>query len=226
MTGRTQHESEAITGDDNVERYADAHEKHGKLLYRAFLNDVRKLRIGAKWLEVGAGPGILASILAEEYPDVSITAIDLSADMVAAARERINAKNLSDRINCRLCDANDKRELDKLGRFDFIYSTFSLHHWKNPIAAISNLWNLLVDGGVLYIHDVKRVWWARFLPLGKGDRDSIRAAYCPREIKGFLGELATGEYEIKTLFPFFLMSFIIRKQGNKNSGLPEGREVE
>ena len=223
MPDRAEHESEAITGRDNVERYADAHEKHGKLLYRAFLNDVRKLRARGKWLEVGAGPGILASMLAEENPGVHITAIDLSAEMVATATERVKAMSLSDRINCHLCDANDARELDKLGRFDFIYSTFSLHHWKDPAASIANLCNLLNDGGVLYIHDVKRVWWARILPLGKGDRESIRAAFVPREIKGFLAKLGIGEYAIKTLFPFFLMSIIIRISGNKEGLSSKGR---
>jgi ubiquinone/menaquinone biosynthesis C-methylase UbiE len=214
MPDRAEHKSEAITGLDNVKRYADAHEKHGKLLYRAFLNDLRKLHVGGEWLEVGAGPGVLAAMIAEEHPSVHITTIDLSPDMVAAATECIKAKNLSDRIRCRLCDANDARELDKLGRFDVIYSTFSLHHWKDPVSSIANLRNLLNEGGVLYIHDVKRVWWARLLPLGKGDRESVEAAYVPREIKSFLSKLDIEEYAIKTLFPFFLMSIIIRKQGN------------
>jgi 2-polyprenyl-3-methyl-5-hydroxy-6-metoxy-1,4-benzoquinol methylase len=220
MPDRAEHESEAITGLDNVKRYAEAHEKHGKLLYRAFMNDVRKLNVDKKWLEVGAGPGILASMFAKENPGVHITTIDLSPDMVAAATERMNANNLSDRITCRLCDANEAGELDKLGRFDFIYSTFSLHHWKDPAASIFNLWNSLADGGVLYIHDVKRVWWARLLPLSKGDRESIEAAYVPREIKSILVKLGIEEYAIKTLFPFFLMSIIIRKQGGKSKNEP------
>lgn len=214
MPGRAEHEREAITGLENVKRYADAHEKHARLLYRAFLKDVKKLHVGGEWLEVGAGPGILASILAEEYPDVHITMIDLSPDMLAAARERMSSKNLSNRIICRLCDANDTRELDKLGKFDFIYSTFSLHHWKDPAASISNLWNLLGAGGILYIHDVKRVWWARVVPLGKGDRESIAAAYVPREVRSFLSKSDIAGYVIKTLFPFFLMSIIIRKSGS------------
>jgi 2-polyprenyl-3-methyl-5-hydroxy-6-metoxy-1,4-benzoquinol methylase len=216
MPDRSEHKSEAITGLDNVRRYADAHEQHGTLLYRAFLSDIRKLNVGEKWLEVGAGPGILATMLAEEHPGVHITTIDLSPDMVAAAKERADAKNLSDRIRCHLCDANDARELAKLGEFDFIYSTFSLHHWKDPAASISNLWNLLADEGILYIHDVKRIWWARMLPMSAGDRESIRAAYVPREIKGFLGKLGIKEYTIKTLFPYFLMSIVIRKQGDRS----------
>jgi len=215
MPRRAEHETEAIAGLDNARRYAEAHGKHAGLVYRAFLKDVRRMNVSGRCLEVGAGPGVLAVMLAEANPDVRITAIDLSADMAAVAEEHIREKILADRITYHVCDANDRQALEGLGTFDFVYSTFSLHHWGNPTASLGNLYGLLNEGGMLYIHDFERVWWARLLPLGRGDRASIRAAYTRREIEDFLARLGIGDYEIKTLFPFFLMSVIARKSTNK-----------
>jgi SAM-dependent methyltransferase len=101
--------------------------------------------------------------------------------------------------------------MEGLGKFDLVYSTFSLHHWKDPEASISNLWNTVKDKGTLFIHDFKRVWWLCCLPLKGGEIDSIRASYTPKEIKAILQELGIINYKIKTLFPFLLQSIVVCK---------------
>ena len=195
MPGRIEHTEEAITGIEEARRYAEMHRQHARWIYRAFLNDIRRLTIAGTCLEVGAGPGILAVMMAQAHPHIHITAVDLSADMVAVAGEYIEEKGLAERVRSMVANVNDESVLKSLGTFDMVYSTFSMHHWK-----------AVGDGGILYIHDMKRVWWSALLPLGKGDKESIRASYTPAEIEGSLQTLGIHEYEMRTLFPFFLQS--------------------
>jgi 2-polyprenyl-3-methyl-5-hydroxy-6-metoxy-1,4-benzoquinol methylase len=127
------------------------------------------------------------------------------------ANEYINERKLQDRIHYLVGDVGDRGMMEGLGKFDLVYSTFSLHHWKDPKASISNLWNTVKDKGTLFIHDFKRVWWLCFLPLRGGEIGSIRASYTPKEIKAILQELGIINYKIKTLFPFSLQSIIACK---------------
>lgn len=211
MPQRIEQKEEAIGGVEEAQKYAEAHKKYARLMYRAFLKDLKALHISGDYLEMGAGPGFLAIMIAERNPDVSITAVDLSLDMATVANEYITERKLQDRIHYVVGDAGDQDMMEGLGKFDLVYSTFSLHHWKDPETAISNLWNAVKDKGTLYIHDFKRVWWLCFLPLKGGEIDSIRASYTPKELRTILQQLGITNYEIKTLFPFFLQSIIARK---------------
>lgn len=211
MVKRREHTEEAIRGIEDARRYADMHRRHAPWIYRAFLHDVKRLNISGACLEVGAGPGILAVMMAEQNPAIQITAVDLSADMATVAQEYIEQKGLEHRIRYRVLDVGDDAILRRLGRFDLAYSTFSMHHWRDPAASIRSLWEALGEGGIVYVHDMKRVWWSWLLPLGTGDKKSIRASYTPKEIEGFLQAVGIPEYEITTLFPFFLQSVIVRK---------------
>jgi 2-polyprenyl-3-methyl-5-hydroxy-6-metoxy-1,4-benzoquinol methylase len=211
MLRRIEQKEEAIGGIEEARKYAQAHRKYDGLMYRAFLKDLKALRISGNYLEIGAGPGFLAVMIAERNPDVSITAVDLSPEMVAVANEYINERKLQDRIHCVVGDVGDQDMMEGLGKFDLVYSTFSLHHWKDPEASIPNLWNAVKDNGILYIHDFKRVWWLCFLPLEGGEIVSIKASYTPKEIGVILQELGITNYKIKTLFPFFLQSIIACK---------------
>ena len=105
-------------------------------------------------------------------------------------------------------DAKDQNMMDGLGKFDLVYSAFSLHHWKDPETSISNLWNAVRDDGILYIYDFKRVWWLYLLPLRSGVIDSIRAAYAPNEVRTILEKLGISNYKVRTRFPFFLQSVV------------------
>ena len=211
MLRKLEPEEEAIMGVEEVRTYGESHRKNARFMYRALLNDVRHLNISGRYLEAGAGPGTLAVMIAEDMPSINITAVDLSPDMAAAADEHIREKKLQGRIHYSIADAGDKKTMDELGKFDFVYSTFSLHHWKDAEKSISNLWHALEDNGVLYIQDLKRVWWLYYLPLKGGFANSIRAAYLPGEIREMLQRLGIHKYKIKTTFPFFMQSIIAWK---------------
>jgi 2-polyprenyl-3-methyl-5-hydroxy-6-metoxy-1,4-benzoquinol methylase len=214
MMRRIEHSEEAISGAEESQRYGEGHGKHARLQYRALLMEITALNRGGRYLEVGAGPAILTTMVAEHSPAITITAPDLSADMVDLAKSHVLEKNLQERISCAIGDAGDAASIDQLGKFDVIYSAFSLHHWKEPEKAITNLWNVLSADGILFIYDLKRVWWLYCLPANGGFIESIRASYTPKEIHGFFQKLDIKKYKITTPFPFFMQLLTAWKAGN------------
>ena len=206
MLKRIEHREEAIESIDEVQRYAIA-QRRVKFMYRPLVKELRSLHITGNYLEIGAGPGLLATMLAEENQDLCITAVDLSVQMANTAREYIRSCQLQDRIHYIIGDVNSEDVIQKLGEFDLVYSTLSLHHWKEPEKSIKNLWQTVTDNGTLYICDFKRVWWLYYL-LGA---NFIRASYNSGELKDMLLSSGISNFKIKTLFPFCVQSIIASK---------------
>lgn len=199
----------ALVGPETAARYAEMAE--GLMIqYRAFLKHLRDLDVGSRYLEVGPGPGVLTVAVAREKPGAQITGVEMSPDMVLVAREYVERAGLADRIQFLVGDAGDKDVFRSLGQFDLVYSTFSLHHWQDPQRVIQNLLSVLVDGGTLYIHDLRRAWWLYWMPVRNGFWDSIRAAYVAPELHEMLRGLGIKRYEIRNAFPF-MHSVLIEK---------------
>jgi 2-polyprenyl-3-methyl-5-hydroxy-6-metoxy-1,4-benzoquinol methylase len=203
------HQEEAFAGLEAAKEYAESTQK-STMRYRAFLSNLKFLSIQGKYLDVGAGTGNLATIIAQNNPDVEITALEISADMVTVGEEYIRNKGLQGQIKFLKGDAVHEETINELGKFDLIYSTYSLHHWENPRKVIDNLVSNLGDNGVLYLYDLRRVWWLYWIPIRNGFFNSIRAAYIRREIQEMLTGFRPEFYEIRYEFPF-MQSVIIRK---------------
>ena len=214
MSTRIEHNEEKISGARESQQYGERHDAHARLQYRALLREIAALNRAGRYLEVGCGTGSLATMVAELNPAIHITALDLSASMVALAKAQIAERNLQERISCAIGNVGDAASIDQFGEFDVVYSAFSLHHWKDAEKAIANLWNVVRADGILYIYDLKRVWWLYHLPVNGGFTESIRASYTPQEIHGLFQKLDIKKYKITTLFPFFMQSVIVWKPGN------------
>jgi tRNA1(Val) A37 N6-methylase TrmN6 len=117
-------QKEAIWGIENARRYADEHRKYAKLIYRGALKDSQALNISGRYLEMAAGPGLLAITLAKQNPDITVTAVDLSPDMAAVANEYIIESKLADRIHYVVGDVHDEKLVQGLGKFNLVYSTY------------------------------------------------------------------------------------------------------
>lgn len=117
-------------------------------------------------LDVGTGPGVLLVELARRRPDLRLTGVDLSADMVAAAER--NLRGLGDRASARVADVTELPFPDQ--SFDLIVSSLSLHHWDHPETAARELARVLRPGGRLRIYDF------RFAPF-----DELAAAAADQE---------------------------------------------
>jgi len=163
--------------------------------------------IGGRYLEVGSGPGVLTTTVAQTVPDVHITGLEISPDMITVAKEEVAREGLTDRITFVEGDATDPALLDQLGRFDLVYSTYTLHHWDDPGPAIETLLRAVAPGGTLFVHDLKRTRWLYWVPIRSGFFASIRAAYVPEEIRKILDEAGINRYEIKG-GPFYYTIFI------------------
>lgn len=102
-------------------------------------------------LDVGTGPGVLLAELARLRPDLQLTGVDLSPDMITAAEQNLApygqraAAIVGDVTNLPLADRS----------VDLIVSSFSSHHWDEPAAAVAELARVLRPGGRAYIYDLR-----------------------------------------------------------------------
>ena len=206
------HQDESFSSIENAREYAESAEKSSSMRFRGFLNRLKSLDIKGKYLEIGAGSGLLAAMIAGNHRDVNIAAVEISPDMITVANENIKKKGLDSQIQFVAANIEDENVLQSLGTYDLIYSTFSLHHWKNPREMIRNSLRLLNDGGVLMIYDLKRVWWLYWIPKQNGFFKSIKASYKPYEIKNIFRNIGINKYEIINIFPFFMQNITIWKQ--------------
>jgi 2-polyprenyl-3-methyl-5-hydroxy-6-metoxy-1,4-benzoquinol methylase len=200
---------EVFEGLEAARKYAEEAQK-STMRYQAFLERLKSLGIKGRYLDVGAGSGVVSGTIAQNYPDVQITALEVSADMVSVGKDYLKGKGLEDRIDFVVGDAADKELVQSLGTFDLIYSTYTLHHWENPREVIDNLTANLTENGTLFIHDLRRVWWLYWVPRKSGFFKSIRGAYIREEVDEILKGLNPECYQIKNEMPF-LLSVIIRK---------------
>ena len=119
-------------------------------LYRRIVDDlVETVPQDAEVLDVGTGPGVLLVELAQRRPDVRVTGIDLSADMVAAAERNLRA--FAEGASVWVADVTDLPFAD--GSFDVVVTSYSAHHWDHPAEAVPELARVLRPGGRLYVYD-------------------------------------------------------------------------
>jgi tRNA (cmo5U34)-methyltransferase len=96
-------------------------------------------------LDLGTGDGRLLALLLIDRPEAEAVAVDFSATMLAAARERFRN---SPRV--RVVDHNLDHSLLELGRFDAIVSSFAIHHCEDirKKEIYAEVFAMLEPGGV------------------------------------------------------------------------------
>jgi SAM-dependent methyltransferase len=216
MLKRIEHQEESISQLEAVRDYVREHESKVDFMYGPFLKDMQRLNVHGRCLEIGAGPGLFTCMFAAQFPDVTITVTDVSPIMIATAKNLIKEKGLENRTEFCLCNVSDADVLKRLGKHDFVFSIYSVHHWHDLGKSIQNLLDSVAQNGALYLGDLKRVWWLYCLPTRNRDIQQIRAAYLPHELKRTLQKLDVNHYQIRTLFPYFLMSVVARAGHNVN----------
>jgi SAM-dependent methyltransferase len=119
MVVRTEQKEEDLWGKEKVHKYAEGHKKYAGLMYGGMVKRVGAIKSSGRFLEMGAGPGFLSVMMAQKYPEIVITAVDLSPDMAAVAKEYISENGLADRIDYVIGDVGDQELIQRLGEFDF-----------------------------------------------------------------------------------------------------------
>ena len=121
-------------------------EMHETVLAMAALGG-RELR---RVLELGAGTGTLTKKLLERFPRAEVTALDLSAEMLALARPKLAFAG--ERVTLREADVSSA---DLGAGYDAVVSAIAFHHVpprKKP-AVIAAAHRALNEGGALVIGD-------------------------------------------------------------------------
>jgi len=201
MFKRIPHKETIMKGNARIEDYLEK-TKRRQRIYTRVIKQIKDTGIGGHYLEIGSGPGILTTRVAESNPGVKITALESSPEMVMVSRKIIAQKKLSHRISVHTGFAEDRALMESLGPFDLIYSNFSLHHWENPVKALEAMKTAIKLRGTILIADLKRVWWLWGVPSQGGFIESIRAAYLPGEIGKMINAAGITHYSIITPFPW------------------------
>jgi SAM-dependent methyltransferase len=102
------------------------------------------LSAGERVLDVGCGAGATSLMLAERARPGQVVGIDISAPLLARARERAAAVE-----NLRFEQADAQTFAFAAGSFDTIFSRFGVMFFADPIAAFTNLRAALKAGGRL-----------------------------------------------------------------------------
>ncbi len=103
-------------------------------------------------LDVGTGPGWLLVKLHQQSPNLRLTGLDVSPSMVAKARKNIVNAGLSGVIEIKEGKAGNMPFA--VDSFDAVVSTGSIHHWKDPIAGLNDVYRVLKQGGYALMYDL------------------------------------------------------------------------
>lgn len=186
---------EVIRGAKTTQDYLGMQKKLGRFYFKDFFFRFDLLSKQGRFLEIGPGPGYQTGIVAERYMPDEIIGLEYSSDMIKVAEKYIKGRGL-DKIRFVNGAVEDTALIRSLGKFDLIYSTFSLHHWTSPTVGIKNLYEALDENGILFVYDFFKGGIFYYVKIKRGIWESVRASYTPGEIEAILKKLQITNYKI------------------------------
>ena len=136
--------------------------------YELVAHDLARYGTAANILDIGTGPGHLLPAIRKVLPQTKLFGVDISSAMIAQARRNLGACGPDCRIEVQVAGANALPFADNT--FERVVSTGSLHHWKNPIRALSEAHRVLKAGGYALIYDLVR-------DMPKAAREEVQARF-------------------------------------------------
>jgi phosphatidylethanolamine/phosphatidyl-N-methylethanolamine N-methyltransferase len=118
----------------------------GRKYVKKVVNRLNDETHGRNVLDVGTGTGLSLPYF---WPDLSITGIDISEDMLARAEQRAKRKKLQNIAALRVMDANDMQFAD--GQFDSVLATFVMSVVPDPAAVLAEIARVTGPGGRVYL---------------------------------------------------------------------------
>lgn len=97
--------------------------------------------------DLGCGPGVAATALAEAFPAATVVAADGSPVMLQRTAERAERLGLSDRVETATVDLNG--DLHSLGTFDLVWAALALHHARDEQASLESFAALVRPKGLI-----------------------------------------------------------------------------
>ena len=120
--------------------------------YDILVRDILSYGTEGHLLDVGTGPGWLLIKLSEESPALHVHGIDIAPTMVAQAVANVHKAGFSGVVEVKEGDVCTIPYEDAL--FDVVVSTGSIHHWKEPVRALNEIYRVLKEGGYALVYDV------------------------------------------------------------------------
>ena len=105
---------------------------------------------GPRILEIGSGTGLLTQLLLDQYTAAKITAVDLSASMLAALRQKLGSR--SEQVVFVEGDAEELAAgggLSGEAPYDLIVSSATFQWFNDPAHTMARFRDKLAQGGVL-----------------------------------------------------------------------------
>jgi len=131
-----------------------AHMPQMRLLRWYTIQRALKLVDYGEAIDLGCGPGLLAVEMAKCAPELHITGIDLSKEMIVQAEQSARESGVIDRVSFKIGDADQIPFPNK--SLDLVISTLSLHHWNDPVGVLDEIERVLRPGGAFMIFDLRR----------------------------------------------------------------------
>jgi ubiquinone/menaquinone biosynthesis C-methylase UbiE len=167
-----------------------------------------KLRPGMNALDIGTGPGLIPLNLKRFYAHCHFLGLDLSMDMLRAARGHCRKKGRP----LSLVAADGEALPFRDNAIHVITSFFALHHMDRPERLLGEVDRVLRGHGSVLIMDFRRdmsgglyrlldlLWQIAFFhSAGRfGFRDSVHSAWRPDEIRGILTRNGLGRFIVHT----------------------------
>lgn len=100
-------------------------------------------------VDIGSGPGVATLELARLLPEARVVALDSSASMIEALRERATAAGLTDRVQGRQVEIPEG--LEGRADVDLVWASMSLHHVADEVAALRAVRETLSERGTVAI---------------------------------------------------------------------------
>ena len=122
--------------------------------YGQIAGEIKERNISGAILDAGTGPGRLPVKIAGVVPAVTVTGIDISADMINIAQKNAGQAGVSDRVKFMI--GNTYRTGFEDASFDLAISTGLVHHLDKPARAFSELYRVLKPNGEAWMYDGRR----------------------------------------------------------------------
>ncbi|GGO52269.1 SAM-dependent methyltransferase [Streptomyces daqingensis] len=120
--------------------------------------------IARRLLDVGSGPGVYTALLAREFPQAEVVAVDGTPALLERARARAEREGVGGRVAT--LEAQLPDDFGRLGSADVIWTSHVVHHIGDQQAALDALAASVRPGGLLAV--VERGLAPRYLPRDIG----------------------------------------------------------
>lgn len=118
------------------------------------------IKDGDNILEVGSGPGFYTKLLLKEFPNITITSLEINSKFIDYAKQYLG--ELSNRVYF-FNSPIEKTSLPS-SNYDIVLSRLVYQHLSKPIQAINESYRLLKKGGKNIILDIDNELWGTTYP--------------------------------------------------------------